>query len=197
MVGVIYKYTSPSGKVYIGQTRNENNRKHQFKCLSCNYGGKAINNARIKYTPDKFEYEVLESIEAENIEQLQISLNELEAKYVAFYKSNNPKYGYNETVGGQNAANYGMLGKSHSEQTKSKIAEKLRNDSDTIARCRENGMKTAIKVDVFTRDGVFMGTFDSISDAAKAFNANKANVAKCVKGVKGYRTAKGYIFKER
>lgn len=29
-VGIIYKYTSPSGKVYIGQTRNEQSRRQRW-----------------------------------------------------------------------------------------------------------------------------------------------------------------------
>ena len=28
--GIIYKYTSPSNKVYIGQTRDEFNRRQKF-----------------------------------------------------------------------------------------------------------------------------------------------------------------------
>jgi hypothetical protein len=31
MKGIIYKYTSPSGKCYIGQTINEKERKNQHK----------------------------------------------------------------------------------------------------------------------------------------------------------------------
>lgn len=46
MRGIIYKYTSPSEKVYIGQTYN----------------------ARRKYGPDAFEYEVLFAIETEDKE---------------------------------------------------------------------------------------------------------------------------------
>jgi len=34
MVGIIYKYTSPSGKCYIGQTIQENIRKSQHKLAS-------------------------------------------------------------------------------------------------------------------------------------------------------------------
>lgn len=43
--GVIYKYTSPSNKVYIGQTTDEEMRKYRFK-TSVNYGGLKIDNAR-------------------------------------------------------------------------------------------------------------------------------------------------------
>lgn len=30
MKGIIYKYTSPDGKVYIGQTTKEQNRRNTF-----------------------------------------------------------------------------------------------------------------------------------------------------------------------
>ena len=61
MKGIIYKYTSPSNKVYIGQTTNEKKRKRVF--LNENnedYAGLKINNARKKYGPKSFKYEVLE-----------------------------------------------------------------------------------------------------------------------------------------
>lgn len=36
MKGIIYKYTSPSGKCYIGQTINEDRRKLQHKRAAFN-----------------------------------------------------------------------------------------------------------------------------------------------------------------
>ena len=49
MRGVIYKYTSPSGKVYIGQTLNEYMRKFMWKNVNHPYAGPYINRARTKY----------------------------------------------------------------------------------------------------------------------------------------------------
>lgn len=37
--GIIYKYTSPSGKVYIGQTINEKDRRKHFLIQKLSYGG--------------------------------------------------------------------------------------------------------------------------------------------------------------
>ena len=59
MKGIIYKYTSPSGKVYIGQTLNEEQRRKDFLGKAYKYAGMGINNARMKYGPENFEYEVL------------------------------------------------------------------------------------------------------------------------------------------
>lgn len=46
MIGIIYKYTSPSGKVYIGQTTQEKRRRKTFLNLNKSYGGVKIDNAR-------------------------------------------------------------------------------------------------------------------------------------------------------
>ena len=43
MRGVIYKYTSPSGKVYIGQTLNEYMRRAMWKNINHPYAGPYIN----------------------------------------------------------------------------------------------------------------------------------------------------------
>lgn len=46
MEGVVYKYTSPSGKVYIGQTSNEKRRRSEFFRINQSYGGSKMDNAR-------------------------------------------------------------------------------------------------------------------------------------------------------
>ena len=68
MIGIIYCYTSPSGKKYIGQTLSEIRRKSRFKNLNRNYGGEKIDNARKKYGPENFKYEVLEKQNFDNKE---------------------------------------------------------------------------------------------------------------------------------
>lgn len=76
--GIIYKYTSPSGKTYIGQTINESSRRSVFFNLNKEYAGPKINMARAKYGPNNFEYEVIFAVEArtreEVIEILDLSL---------------------------------------------------------------------------------------------------------------------------
>ena len=57
MTGIIYKYTSPSGKVYIGQTTDEKRRIKTFFNLNKSYGGEKIDNARKKHGPCNFKYE--------------------------------------------------------------------------------------------------------------------------------------------
>ena len=63
MKGIIYKYTSPSGKCYIGQTINEDRRKLQHKRAAFNENHKEYDKpfyrALRKYGWDSFEYEVV------------------------------------------------------------------------------------------------------------------------------------------
>ena len=54
MKGFIYKYQSPSGKVYIGQTINEEYRRKKFLNIKKNYAGINIDNARKKIWSRKF-----------------------------------------------------------------------------------------------------------------------------------------------
>ena len=93
----IYKYTSPSNKVYIGQTKQTLIRRsngtfgHGYKHSSHfyaaiqKYGG--LTNFSIEILKDNLTLE-----EANRWEQI----------YIQMYDSTNPKKGYNITTGGSN-----------------------------------------------------------------------------------------------
>lgn len=142
MIGVIYKYTSPSGKIYIGQTIDEHRRRNEFLNIKNRYGGYKINNARLKYGPENFKYEILECINIENYDDLILELNNKEQYYISFY--NSIKYGYNNTFYGNLSVglledskqrminslleyyktNVGTFtGKQHTDETKNKISK--------------------------------------------------------------------------
>ena len=95
--GIIYMYTSPSGRSYIGQTVNEKNRKAHHKTMTSRDSDFAIYRAFRKYGYDKFKYKRLCTITAsDNV--LNDILNRLEIFYIKYY--NTFKEGYNETIGG-------------------------------------------------------------------------------------------------
>ena len=109
---IIYKYTSPSGKSYIGQTKNPIQRKRSHKNSSsmCRYFSNAIQ----KYGWDNFTYEVL-------VENLSLQeANNLEEQLILEHNTLVPS-GYNLRSGGEN--------KFVSEETKQliSIANKGRN----------------------------------------------------------------------
>ena len=87
--GIIYKYTSPSGKHYIGQTNNENQRRKAFNNLNLQYAGLKIDNARRKYSPSNFTYEILEERYYDNCKE---DLDRLESYYIGKYDSFNNGY---------------------------------------------------------------------------------------------------------
>ena len=59
MIGVIYKYTSPSGKIYIGQTINpkERYRKHISEAYNAKHSGynTLLSKAIRKYGIEQFK----------------------------------------------------------------------------------------------------------------------------------------------
>lgn len=89
----VYCHTSPSGKKYIGITCQRPNRRW------C--GGKGyvksphFYRAIVKYGWDSFEHEILYS------GLCQKDAREIEVKLIADYQSNNPRYGYNLSTGGE------------------------------------------------------------------------------------------------
>lgn len=97
ITGVIYMYTSPSGKSYIGQTTNEAHRRASW-FARCSYAGEAIDNARKKYGPDNFEYKVLYKNNYYSLQEATIDLDKWECYFIGYYDTY--KNGYNSTLGG-------------------------------------------------------------------------------------------------
>ena len=65
MVG-IYKITSPSGRIYIGQSRNINKRFTQYKRLACEKQPR-LYNSFIKYGINDHTFEIIEKCEVEQL----------------------------------------------------------------------------------------------------------------------------------
>lgn len=113
--GIIYKYTSPSGGIYIGQTINIEKRKHQH-IRDANTGStKIFHNSIRKYGIEEFKYEILhEAFSKEDLNELEIYYIE---KNNSYYKNGN---GYNMTIGGEGANGY-----SFTENDRQKLSSSL------------------------------------------------------------------------
>ena len=108
----VYKYTSPSNKVYIGITkttreRREGKRGSGYK--TCVKFYRAIQ----KYGIENFVYDILE----DNLFPEDAFKKEI--YYIDLYDSTNPMKGYNCSFGGDAP----MLGRKHSEETLLKFKE--------------------------------------------------------------------------
>ena len=98
--GVIYKITNTiNGKCYIGQTIEGFDRRYRKDFCKLHDG--YLKNAMNKYGVNNFDFCKVLDI-AFSKEELDIK----EKHYIKLYKSNNKKYGYNLTEGGQNASSY-------------------------------------------------------------------------------------------
>lgn len=125
--GVIYKYTSPSNKHYIGQTINENIRKSHHRITTAKNGTK-FGNAISKYGLENFSYEILFTSEwTSDLTALKEELDSMEIYYIDKFHSFD--YGYNLTKGGE-----GTLGYHHSEESKEKISKASKNSSKETRR---------------------------------------------------------------
>lgn len=62
----IYKITSPSGKVYIGESVNIIKRFKNYKVLRCKAQTK-LYNSLLKYTPENHTFEIIEECEVDDL----------------------------------------------------------------------------------------------------------------------------------
>lgn len=107
----VYIHVCPNGKKYVGCTRRVKPELRWAEGNGYQYN-KHFYSAILKYGWDNIEHEVFEVDSAEEMYRKEVEL-------ISFYHSNDPEYGYNNSVGGE----HGFLGCKHSEETRKKIAE--------------------------------------------------------------------------
>lgn len=144
----VYKFTSPSNKVYIGITSQPVKKRWKYglgykRCT-------AMHRAIQKYGWNNIHKEILYSDLEEN------KAKELEIQLIKEFKSNNPKYGYNITSGGDGASGVKRteeqkqhlreinLGKHHSDETKAKMSLTHRGNKHNLGRKLSNEHKKQI-----------------------------------------------------
>lgn len=146
----IYKITSPSNKIYIGQSIHLENRERDYKCLFCKSQRK-IYHSILKYGWQAHKFEIIEKCEIE-------LLNDLEIYFIVFFDTFNTPHGLNLTTGGNEKhfiseetrqkmsdANKGKIGywkgKTMSEDHKRKLADGSRGrikSPETIKKLSES-----------------------------------------------------------
>lgn len=104
----IYKITSPSGKIYIGQGVNIEHRWECYKGLHCKTQTK-LYNSFLKHGVENHNFEIIHTCKEEE-------LNDLEIYYINFYNTFNTEHGLNLREGGNSG---GRL----SDETKKKQSE--------------------------------------------------------------------------
>jgi group I intron endonuclease len=139
MIG-IYKITSPSNKIYIGQSINIERRFKEYKRIAKRSAGVKIINSLLKYGPENHVFEVIEECN-EN------QLNEREIFWKQYYKS--VEHGLNcdyfDKGGGPKSEetrrkmSEGGKGKKRSEETKQKLRKpKTEEHKQNISKSKQN-----------------------------------------------------------
>lgn len=200
----IYKHTNKiNGKVYIGQTGQE--VKARWKGGSgynkCSYFWKAIK----KYGWNNFKHEIL-------FNDLTLKeANVIEEFCIAYYKSNDPDYGYNLRSGGLNYApnemarlhlsealkkcnrnlkkeNNPMWGRKHSLEAKEKMSKAKQSvfgESNSFYgkhHTEETKRKLSINKGIPVRCVETGVVYHSATEAEKLTVANRKGIANCCKG---------------
>jgi len=206
----IYKLTSPSGKIYIGQSINCNKRFLTYKRMNKSSIGTVLYNSLMKYGFDSHEVKVIHEL-PEDVSQSTI--NEYEMYYINQYKS----CGFNllnQTEGGE-----GSIGYKHTEQSLLLMSKKgkgrflgsknpnfgkgcfgERNGAfgkDRRHLCLKAAAANEKKVLQYSKDGVFIQEYKSATDAGNKLNICISGISSCCLGRKCYATAGGYIWKHK
>lgn len=164
----IYKITSPSGKIYIGQSSNIENRKYYYEKLHCTKQIKLYNSIK-KYGWDNHTFDIIEECSLKQ-------LNEREIYWGQYYDVLGEK-GLNLRLGDAN----GLC----SEETKQKIGV-------TNSRPKPDNFNSNLKKQVlqFDKQGNLIEEYESYHDAK---NKTGLSLTEALRGKA--KTAGGYIFK--
>ena len=199
---IVYKHTSPSGKVYIGITSNSPEKRWNH---GRNYSGNQyFTNAILKYGWNNFKHEIVAS---------NLSVDEakaMETSLIKLYKDK--KISYNISAGGDGNS------KPVSKETRAKISRAMKGhksyERDAIWRAavsirmkqnptltdkarkkaHENAKRILSKhIAQYSLDGTLIQMFFSSHDIKKMLGFDNSFILKCCKGKKD--KAYGYIWK--
>lgn len=175
---VVYRHTSPSGKVYIGITKvTVKSRWRKGHGYTNNHCYKFANAIR-KYGWDNIKHEVLLT----NLSKSEAMYSE---KYlIRWYKLHN--ISYNILDGGEIGGS--LTGKDHPMYG--------RHETNPMYGRKGKDNPQSIKVYQYTRDGIFIKAWNGISEAAASFHneaSAKTSIVQCCK----YHipTCNGYIWR--
>jgi len=188
----IYKISSPTNKIYIGQSKNIiSNRLNHYINNNCSNQIKLYNSIK-KYG---WEQHIFEIIEECSLDQL----NEREIYWGLFYNTLDPKIGLNLKLGNERGI--------FSEETKNKMSKsslgkpKSQKHKENISKSRlglkfsqehtNNMSKSRFKYSIMCLETKII--YKSANQASKELNVASASIIKVCRGI--YKQIKGYTFK--
>lgn len=196
-MGVIYKITSPSGKIYVGKSINLKKRIKDYKYQCRRKRKSLVNSSIISHGWANHTIEIIEECANELLSEREIFwIKELKS-----YWENNPK-GMNMTLGGEAGGGSWMwnierrkyfselfkgegspfYGKKHTEETKRTIGEKAKKRNLESGRRvpkwgAEKGRLKIIKpILCYSADGNFVCEYESAFQASRELSINRGSI---------------------
>ena len=169
----IYKITSPTGKIYIGQSVNIKNRFKQYKYISNNkiIGPKLYNSLK-KHGFENHQFEIIE----------ECIIEQLNGKEIYWKKHILESVGWEQVLF---CELYDRGGGPKSEQTRLKTSLSLKG------KPMVNNMK---KVEKYSFNNILIEEFNSQIEAAASVNSKQsAAISECCKNKR--KSYKGFIWK--
>lgn len=178
----VYMLTSPSGKRYIGLTKQD--VKQRWGSGRHYPNNRFLTNAIKKYGWENLKHEVLrEGMTEEEAKKYEVEM-------IAKYNTTDREHGYNITLGGD-----GGHGLKHTEEAKRKIAEAsvINNAKRAISEYKHVSDNKKIPIKVFDMDGDLLAICTSSIVAEKLTGVDNSNICAACRGK--YKQFKGYIFR--
>lgn len=173
----IYKITSPTGKIYIGQSVDIKRRWSDHKKMPISDKGNMLYNSFLSHGVDSHKFEILERCSKE-------MLNEREIYYIEKYQTFDTEHGLNLTKGGDSKVVFSektlqkmskakkgvrpehLIGYKHSKETRDILREKSMGNKNWLGKNHSEETKAKIRekraYQVFTEE-----TREKLSKASK------------------------------
>jgi group I intron endonuclease len=202
--GVIYKITSPTGRVYIGQTINLVGRERFYKNKLCK-SQRRLYNSIIKHGWDAHTIEIIEKVPSE-------SLNDREVYWIKHFDSCNSGLNLNHGGAGNSMTEearkrlsiirkaspkgaVGKRGKDHYMYGKSTpTAVRLKQSEARIGRFKgKDSPSFKGYITAYNSEGIVVGVYEGVNDAAAHLSIFHSNISKVLIGKR--QTVNGLSFK--
>ena len=141
----VYIHVCPNGKRYVGATTASKPERRWKEGRG--YGGIFLQDI-LKYGWDNIAHEVFEVDSAEEMYRKEVEL-------ISFYHSNDPRYGYNHSMGGEKSA----LGCIRSKEYRKKMSEAKKKrylDHPEIRRKISETLKSKPRIKIKLPDGTIL-----------------------------------------
>lgn len=195
----IYKITSPTNKIYIGQSIDITKRWQKYYNLNCKQQPK-IFSSLLKYGVCNHKFEIICQCD-------ESELNNLEKYYIDLYKTFNTTHGLNLLDGGKTnkISDETRLKMSLSKIGKSRVITKEHREKLSKAKKglqfsdkhKENLSKSSIGKNAkpicqYDLNGTLICVWTSSVVAESVLKISSSHISKCCRNIKGFKTAGGF-----